>query len=92
MEIPPEEIATSIGSYIRGVPESVPLKEVIPSVDTYRKHVAQRFITRREADIPNLLRNEFIVSVKLDGSFSGYYYNVDKKYSFFFVFMYIHTL
>ena len=84
MEIPPEEIANSFGSYIRGVPESVPLKDVIPPIDNYRKHVTQRFITRREADIPNLLGEEFIVSVKVDGAFSGYYYNEEKQYSFFF--------
>jgi len=84
MEISPEEVATSFGSYIRGTPESVPVKEIIPLVDNYRKHVAQRFVTRREADIPNLLGKEFIVSVKVDGSFSGYYYNEQKQYSFFF--------
>lgn len=75
LEIPPENIANSFCSYIRGVPESVPVKSVIPPVDSYRKHVTQRFITRREADIPNLIGKEFIVSVKVDGAFSGYYYN-----------------
>jgi hypothetical protein len=84
LEISPEQIANSFGSYIRGVPESVPVKEVIAPVDTYRKHVAQRFITRREADISTLKGKEFIVSVKVDGAFSGYYYNKDKQYSFFF--------
>ncbi|KKN08690.1 hypothetical protein LCGC14_1054270 [marine sediment metagenome] len=84
MEIPPENIANSFGSYIRGVPESVPVKEVIPPVDNYRKHVAQRFITRREADISTLNGEEFIVSVKVDGAFSGYYYNKKKQESFFF--------
>jgi len=83
IEIPPEEIANSFGSYVRGVPESVPVKETIPPVDIYRKHVAQRFITRREADIPNLLGKEFMVSVKVDGAFSGYYYE-QNKHSFFF--------
>jgi len=84
MEISPEQIANSFGTYIRGVAESVHVKEVIPPVDNYRKHVTQRFITRREADIPNLLGEEFIVSVKVDGAFSGYYYNEDQSYSFFF--------
>ncbi|MFW9874037.1 MAG: RNA ligase family protein [Candidatus Thorarchaeota archaeon] len=84
MEIPPEEIANSFGTYIRGVAESVPVKDIIPPVDNYRKHVTQRFITRRETDIPHLLGEEFIVSVKVDGAFSGYYYNEEKKYSFFF--------
>ena len=83
-EIPLENIANSFGSYIRGVPESVPVKSVIPPVDSYRKHVAQRFITRREADIPNLIGKEFIVSVKVDGAFSGYYYNETTHHSFFF--------
>ncbi|MFX1313741.1 MAG: hypothetical protein ACFFHD_14215, partial [Promethearchaeota archaeon] len=76
--------ANSFGSYIRGVPESVPVKEVIPPVDIYRKHVTQRFITRREADIPQLMGKEFIVSVKVDGAYSGYYYNEMKEFSFFF--------
>ena len=84
MNILPDKIANSLGTYIRGVPESVPVKETIPPIDLYRKHVAQRFITRREADIPTLLGKEFIVSVKVDGAFSGYYYNEQTKYSFFF--------
>ena len=84
IEIPPEQIANSFGTYIRGVPESVPVQETIPPVDNYRKHVAQRFITRREADIPNLMGNEFVVSVKVDGAFSGYYYNEQTEQSFFF--------
>ncbi|MFX1325769.1 MAG: hypothetical protein ACFE8N_12520, partial [Promethearchaeota archaeon] len=84
MEIPSEEIANSFGTYIRGMPESVPVKRTVPPVDNYRKHVAQRFITRREADIPNLLGKEFIVSLKVDGAFSGYYYNEDDNQSFFF--------
>jgi hypothetical protein len=84
MDITPENIANSFGSYIRGVPESVPVKEVIPPIDDYRKHVAQRFITRREEDIPTLKGKEFIVSVKVDGAFTGYYYNKEKSQSFFF--------
>jgi hypothetical protein len=53
-------------------------------VDRYRKHVTQRFITRREAEIPNLLGKKFIVSVKVDGAFSGYYFNAKNNESFFF--------
>ncbi|MEJ2294969.1 MAG: hypothetical protein P8Y23_09370 [Candidatus Lokiarchaeota archaeon] len=53
-------------------------------MDRYRKHVTQRFITRREADIPTLLGKEFFVSVKVDGAFSGYYYHLHKNKSFFF--------
>jgi hypothetical protein len=84
IEIPPEQIANSFGSYLRGIPESVPIKEVIPPVDFYRKHFAQRFITRRESDIPNLKGKEFVVSIKVDGAFSGYYYNKNTGHSFFF--------
>ncbi|MFX1571786.1 MAG: hypothetical protein ACFFB0_03480 [Promethearchaeota archaeon] len=84
IKISPEQIANSFGTYVRGIAESVPVKEVIPPVDNYRKHIAQRFITRREEDIPNLLGEEFIVSIKVDGAFSGYYNNEDQSYSFFF--------
>ena len=65
-------------------PVPVLMKKTIPPVDNYRKHIAQRFITRREADIPTLTGNEFIVSVKVDGAFSGYYYNKSSHHSFFF--------
>jgi hypothetical protein len=79
-----EQIENSFGPYIRGKPETVPYPEIVAAVDLYRKHVAQRLITRREADIPTLIGKEFIVSVKVDGAFSGYYYNQDEGDSFFF--------
>jgi hypothetical protein len=79
-----EKIENSFGDYVRGKPETVPYPEIVTEVDLYRKHVAQRFITRREADIPTLIGKEFIISVKVDGAFSGYYYDQDTNDSFFF--------
>lgn len=83
-QIKKKDIENSFGSYIRGKPETVPYPDIVSSVDLYRKHVTQRFITRREADIPNLVGKKFIVSIKVDGAFSGYYYNQDTEDSFFF--------
>jgi hypothetical protein len=84
IEISKEQIENSFGDYIRGKPETVPYPEIVTAVDLYRKHVTQRFIIRREVDIPTLIGKEFIVSVKVDGAFSGYYYNQAIGVSFFF--------
>ena len=79
-----DQIENSYGRYIRGKPETVPFPELIEPIDRYRKHVTQRFITRREQDIPNLYGKKFFTSIKVDGAFSGYYYNEFSQDSIFF--------
>jgi len=78
------QIENRFQQYIRGKPQTAPYPELVRKVDLYRRLVAQRFIARKEEDIPNLIGNKFIVSIKVDGGFTGYYYNSTKNDSFFF--------
>jgi hypothetical protein len=84
MMLAPNQQENLFMSYIRGKPDTVPYPELVRRVDYYRRHVAQRFISRREEDIPNLLGKRFIVSVKVDGGFAGFYFNAKRNESFFF--------
>jgi hypothetical protein len=84
MKLPKSQIENSFQQYIRGKPQTAPYPKLVRKVDLYRRLIAQRFIARKEEEIPNLIGNKFILSIKVDGGFTGYYYNTAKNESFFF--------
>ncbi len=79
-----KQIESSFGAYLRSKPECLPVPDLAQPLDMYRKHITQRFITRREEDILNLSGKKFITSIKVDSAFTGYYYDEKEKLSFYF--------
>ncbi|MBN1801737.1 MAG: ATP-dependent DNA ligase [Candidatus Lokiarchaeota archaeon] len=84
MKLTKDKIETSFHGYLRGKSESLPYSDLAKKIDFYRKNITQRFLTRREEDIIGLPGKNFIASVKVDGAFTGYYYDEKKDESIFF--------
>jgi len=83
MIIESDKIANSFGTFVRGTANSLPVLEIGPIIDNYKKTVAQRFYSKRIEEFTKIRGEILFASVKVDGEYVGYYYDESMKASFF---------
>jgi hypothetical protein len=83
MFIDENKIENTFGTYIRGKKESIPIPEIAPFIDNYKKNIAQRFYPRRFEKIPKIKGEVLYISVKVDGEYACFYYSENISQSFF---------
>lgn len=82
MQLDQSMIEKRIGQYTLGKPNSCPRADLALIADNYRKNITQRFISKREDEIAQIHGDNNIVSIKVDGMFSVFFYKAG-EYSFF---------